>query len=124
MPFQPGKSGNPGGRKGEKLFRDALRLASSREGPDGRKKFQEIADSIVEAAISHVEPSVMIHARNVVLDRLDGPVKLAVDVEDTGGMATAVIEAMAAAVLSARAMEARIINNQEPVLLLARETPE
>lgn len=73
MAFQKGQSGNPGGKRAEKLFADALRLEAKRlvEGdPEGRIALQVSASKLMEAAVAG-EP----WAINMVADRLDGKAK-------------------------------------------------
>src|SRR5215211_1893386 len=79
MPFQKGKSGNPSGRPKEKAFADAVRLAVNREGPDGRKKLQAIAEKVADAAAAGESWAIA-----QVGDRLDG--RPAQSLEHTGDM--------------------------------------
>jgi len=79
MPFQKGKSGNPSGRPKEKAFADAVRLAVNREGPDGRRKLQAIAEKLADAAVAG-EPWAIAQ----IGDRLDG--KPAQSLEHSGDM--------------------------------------
>ena len=54
MAFKRGISGNPGGRSGEKIFTDALRLELNRIDPNDkekRKKVNRLAEKLVECAI-------------------------------------------------------------------------
>lgn len=71
MTFQPGQSGNPGGRsKNEKIYRDALRKAINEiadEDPHKRKKLELIAEAHVTKAITGDIPAIVALA-----DRLDG----------------------------------------------------
>jgi hypothetical protein len=66
MTFQPGQSGNPGGKAKEKPFRDALNLAIADAGED-RKKLRSIAAKLLNKADSGD-----IAAIREVADRLDG----------------------------------------------------
>lgn len=70
MTFQPGQSGNPGGRRKEKPWRDALRLALN-DG-DGQK-LRKIAEKVVAAA----EGGDM-QAIKEIAERLDGKVAQAI----------------------------------------------
>src|SRR5215468_7799825 len=54
MAFKKGFSGNPGGRSGQKIFSDALRLELNRVDPNDkekRKKVNKLAEKLVECAI-------------------------------------------------------------------------
>lgn len=67
MPFEPGQSGNPGGRsRGEKLWADALRLAVKRTDGD-KTKLAQIAEKLVDEAVAG-----NIQAAKEIGDRLDG----------------------------------------------------
>ncbi len=51
MAFKKGQSGNPGGRKTEKLIKDALMLSLNEECPVTQKrKLRKITDKLVEKA--------------------------------------------------------------------------
>jgi len=65
MPFEPGVSGNPGGKNG-KQFKAALQIAISRADGD-KTKLARIAEALVEKAITGDVP-----ACNAIADRLDG----------------------------------------------------
>jgi hypothetical protein len=71
MAFQPGQSGNPGGRSTEKPWRDALIRAIKRREPlDPASKPQNIdllAEAMVKRAIADDTP-----AAREIGDRLDG----------------------------------------------------
>lgn len=70
MPFEKGKSGNPAGRKPEKEFTTALRLAINEEAEiDGvkTKKLRVIADRLVKEAMAGESWAIQ-----QVADRLDG----------------------------------------------------
>ena len=72
MPFEPGKSGNPGGRPKTKEFASGLRLALKRvdeNDPDKRTKIQQIIDKAVELAVSGEIAMI-----REIMDRLDGKV--------------------------------------------------
>ena len=71
MAFKKGISGNPGGRSGEKIFTDALRLELHRVDPqdkDKRKKINLLAEKLVECAIEDKQP----WAFQQIADRLEG----------------------------------------------------
>lgn len=79
MPFESGKSGNPGGRsKSEKLFRDALSLAVKRTSGD-KTMLGEIAEALVAKAMLGDVPAI-----NAVADRLDGKPAQDVAIEHSG----------------------------------------
>ena len=68
MPFEPGKSGNPGGRTREKPFTDALRMALSEEhATTGTKKLRVLAEKLVNEAIDG-----NVQAMKEVADRMEG----------------------------------------------------
>src|ERR1019366_2058430 len=68
MPFKPGKSGNPGGRSGEKLWREALRKAAHDIDPASKKRCLEVAaEQLVKAAVEGD-----VNALKELGDRLDG----------------------------------------------------
>lgn len=73
MPFEPGRSGNPGGRPKERPFRDALRIeqALAERGEDTPAKkgsLRYIARRLLERAAEETT------AAREVADRLDGKV--------------------------------------------------
>ena len=70
MTFQPGNSGNPGGRRGEKIFADALRIALNEDIEDQgktKKKARAIADKLVSEALKGEAWAIQ-----QVMDRMDG----------------------------------------------------
>jgi hypothetical protein len=67
MPFEKGKSGNPGGRVKDRAFTDMLRLALNEEDAGGVKKLRRIADKLVASAMAG-NP----FAIQQIADRLDG----------------------------------------------------
>jgi hypothetical protein len=69
MAFQPGKSGNPGGRAKERLFADALRMELAAVGEDN-KALRAIARNLINLAQKDDEKA--LPAINVIADRLDG----------------------------------------------------
>ena len=69
MAFRKGISGNPGGRSGEKIFTDALRLELNRVDPqDKDKKINRLAEKLVECAIEDKQA----WAFQQIADRLEG----------------------------------------------------
>jgi hypothetical protein len=71
MAFKKGISGNPGGKSGQKIFTDALRLELNRVDPqdkDKRKKVNRLAEKLVECAIEDKES----WAFQQIADRLEG----------------------------------------------------
>jgi hypothetical protein len=71
MAFKKGISGNPGGRSGEKIFTDALRLELNRIDPkdkEKRKKVNKLAEKLVECAIEDKRS----WAFQQIADRLEG----------------------------------------------------
>lgn len=99
MPFEPGVSGNPGGRsRKEKPFRDALRkvLAELAEDPNPAKpktKLEAIARAHVVKALAGDTPST-IH----IAERLDGKVPQALigsDDPDDPPIAVGLVEIVA-----------------------------
>src|SRR3974390_2112995 len=71
MAFKKGMSGNPGGKSGQKIFTDALRLELNRVDPqdkDKRKKINRLAEKLVECAIEDKQG----WAFQQIADRLEG----------------------------------------------------
>jgi hypothetical protein len=71
MAFKKGISGNPGGRSGDKIFTDALRLELNRIDPsdkEKRKKVNRLAEKLVECAIEDKQG----WAFQQIADRLEG----------------------------------------------------
>ena len=61
MAFKKGISGNPGGKSGQKIFTDALRLELNRVDPrdkEKRKKVNRLAEKLVELLLSLVTADV------------------------------------------------------------------
>ena len=78
MAFKKGISGNHGGRSGEKIFTDALRLELNRIDPNDkekRKKVNKLAEKLVECAIEDKQA----WAFQQIADRLEGKPVLVVD---------------------------------------------
>lgn len=70
MTFAAGQSGNPGGRRAEKPWRDAISAAARQVlagDPDGRTKLRVIAEKLVEQAMEGD-----IQSAKEIGDRLDG----------------------------------------------------
>lgn len=78
MPFEPGKSGNPGGRQKTKVFNAALSVAINRADGD-KTKLARIAEALVEKAASGDVPAI-----NCIADRLDGKPQQDMTVEHSG----------------------------------------
>lgn len=82
MPFAPGVSGNPGGRRAEKPYRDALRkilaeLVTDADPKEPRTKLEAVARSHVAAALDRD-----VRAIEGIADRLDGKVPQALVGDD------------------------------------------
>ena len=78
MAFKKGISGNPGGRSGEKIFTDALRLELNRIDPkdkEKRKKVNKLAEKLVECAIEDKQS----WAFQQIADRLEGKAAQQID---------------------------------------------
>jgi hypothetical protein len=78
MAFRKGISGNPGGKSGQKIFTDALRLELNRIDPndkDKRKKINRLAEKLVECAIEDKQG----WAFNLIADRLEGKAAQQID---------------------------------------------
>ena len=67
MAFQKGKSGNPGGRRREKLFLDALTIAVKTEVEPNKTKLRAIAEKLADEAVAGESWAIQ-----QVADRLDG----------------------------------------------------
>src|SRR3974390_3108826 len=77
MAFKKGISGNPGGRSGEKIFTDALRLELNRIDPNDkekRKKVNSLAEKLVRCALDGEG-----WAFNIIADRLEGKAAQPID---------------------------------------------
>ena len=68
MPFEKGKSGNPGGRPKGKPFRDALMMEIKAAGDD-HKALRKIASALLTKAANGDVPAI-----NSLADRTDGKV--------------------------------------------------
>lgn len=82
MPFQPGQSGNPGGRSKERPFRDALRieLAAAEAGQEDEIVPARSLRAIARGLLTRAVESDM--AAREVADRLDGKVPQAIGGSD------------------------------------------
>lgn len=89
MAFQPGKSGNPGGRAKERQFADALRMELASAGDDN-KAIRAIAKNLIDLA--QKAELAALPAINAIADRLDG--KPAQAVEMSGGLSISHEEAL------------------------------
>lgn len=107
MPFEPGKSGNPGGRPKTKPFRDALRVELAATGEDSRA-LRDIARSLIGKARDGD-----IQAIREIADRLDGKPTQAMEhagkdggpIETRDGSAREIIAAKLAAIAAANSAE-------------------
>lgn len=81
MAFQPGKSGNPGGRAKERQFADALRMELAAAGDDN-KVLRLIAKNLI--TLAQKEELAALPAINAVADRLDGKPTQAIENGDDG----------------------------------------
>jgi hypothetical protein len=98
MPFEPGVSGNPGGRRKERPFRDALRkvlaeLADDKPPTKPKTKLEVVARAHVEKAIAGDVPAI-----KEIADRLDGKVPQALigsDDPDDAPVQVALVELVA-----------------------------
>ena len=87
MPFKKGQSGNPGGRRKEKLFADAMRM-EIKEAGDDNYKLRQIARKLLDMA----EKGDMAAIKEVA-DRIDGKVPQAVGTpQDEDGIGPLVVE--------------------------------
>ena len=71
MAFKKGISGNPGGRSGEKIFTEALRVELRRVDPKDKQKRQKLnvlAEKLVECALKDKQA----WAFQQIADRLEG----------------------------------------------------
>jgi len=75
MPFQKGKSGNPGGRRKDKLARAALLMVLKEDGED-MPVLREIMDRLVTAAVDGERWAIQ-----MLFDRLDGKATQAVEAD-------------------------------------------
>ena len=92
MPFEPGVSGNPGGRPKDKPFRDALMLAirDDEEAPDRLKtKLDRIVSALVTKAIAGDTQAI-----KEIADRCEGkvPQQQILNGDDHGGPVRNVLE--------------------------------
>jgi ribosomal protein L17 len=76
MVFQPGKSGNPGGKQKAKPFRDALRMAIA-DAEGDNKALRKVAEALVSKGMEGD-----VSAIREIADRLDGKVPQAVVGDD------------------------------------------
>lgn len=79
MAWQPGTSGNPGGRSKERPFRDALRLEIAAAG-ENQRSLRAVARALLDRAISGD-----VAAIQALADRLDGKVPQATCGDDELG---------------------------------------
>jgi hypothetical protein len=81
--FQPGQSGNPGGRRAGESLTAILRQALSEEKQTGKNKGLSNSQIIVNALIA-AATSQNITAIKEILDRIDGPVEKRHIIEEAG----------------------------------------
>jgi hypothetical protein len=81
--FQPGQSGNPGGRPKGRSLTDRLRAAVEQAELSGRTLPRPIADLLIDAMLTRALKGDSAMIREV-LDRIDGKVPLAVTAEHSG----------------------------------------
>ncbi len=89
MPFQKGQSGNPSGKRKDKLMHDALRLEITQLKPDDLRSARSIVRKLLEKAAGG-EPWAM----GEVFDRLDGKAVQAINAEVKSGPAELAIRWM------------------------------
>lgn len=82
MAFEKGKSGNPGGRSTEKLWRDAIRKALARKADGDLQGIDVVADKLVAAAVGSD-----IAAIKEIGDRIDGKPKQQTELSGPDGEA-------------------------------------
>jgi hypothetical protein len=73
MPFVPGRSGNPGGERAQRIFRDAL-TASLKRCEGNVERIQLVADRLVDNAIAGDTVAI-----REIADRIDGKMAQAVE---------------------------------------------
>lgn len=81
MPFQPGVSGNPGGRRKERPYRDALRKVLAEESDAAELQPKTKLEAVVRAHVTRAmagDASSIVH----IADRLDGKVPQAIVGDD------------------------------------------
>lgn len=87
MPFKPGESGNPHGRKIEKVWRDAvLKAVRNRDGKGAAQELDLIAKALVTSAKAGD-----VSAIKEIGDRLDGKAVQALANEDGGLLQISII---------------------------------
>lgn len=86
MPFQPGQSGNPGGRSKSRPFRDALMMefASADDPVDVKAgSIRAVARALIMRALNPLD-SGAISAIKEIADRIDGKVPQGITGDDEG----------------------------------------
>ena len=73
MPFVKGQSGNPGGRRKNRPWRDAIERAITRANKEGMQAVDELADAFLAACLSGD-----VAALKELGDRIDGKVPQAI----------------------------------------------
>jgi hypothetical protein len=84
MAFQPGQSGNPGGRAREKPWRDALMRAIKRREPLNRDEKPQYIDLMAEAIVLKAAAG-DVPAAHEIGDRVDGKAVQAIANDDESG---------------------------------------
>jgi hypothetical protein len=77
MAFQPGQSGNPGGRRKEKPYRDALRKALAELAADEAPSPRTNLEAVIRAHVERAKGG-DVQAIAHIADRLDGKVPQAI----------------------------------------------
>lgn len=80
--WMPGQSGNPGGARKDRLFRQALIMRLKEKG-DNLPELREIADQLIQEATNRASANFM-PATKEIIDRLDGktPVMVTADADE------------------------------------------
>lgn len=111
--FQPGQSGNPGGKKKHKPLDDAIELAISRiddRDPHKRKRFNVLGEKIVRVALGYTDedPANVRQARELLAKREGIGMNFSVSDPDGQPLGIGLVQEMEAALARARAAVAAI----------------
>lgn len=89
MPFKPGQSGNPSGKKrtDDEAWGRAIRRAVNSKTPEGKAKLKALADVLVDEAMGG-----NMVALKEIGDRLDGKPAQAISADVTGGLTINVVK--------------------------------
>jgi hypothetical protein len=113
MAFKKGISGNPGGKSGEKIFTEALRVELKRVDPKDKQKRQKLnvlAEKLVECALKDKQA----WAFQQIADRLEGKaVQPLVRQEDDRTEISQFSTAELTALLRSRSKSALVETNEE-----------